>query len=332
MKIIKLSILITAISLFLMACNTQQQPQQTSTADTNANNAMLTAAELDTNEYVAKDNLDLERIGNLLERSNSPQEFEAYLNSYDGINNLDLNGDGYVDYISVDEFQDRDDYERGLSLYTRYGPDEVQELGSVVFYRDDNRSPGARVLLTGNEQIYGDNYRYETNWLDRSLGIVSALFGQRETSYRSPYYYNNYPSNYQTYQVVERPYYVSRVQRLYPQPLFVYTTDQTYFKKVKIKSPHYGKWMNKVYAKLAKPTKEQEEFIMKNPKRPKPVKEDKAGKPDDKGGKKDDNGKKDDRKAEDKDDKQPKAGKDDDKKEKSPKGKNEDKGKGKKPE
>ncbi len=256
----------------------------------------------DENDYWAKDNLDLERVGNLLERSDDPQQFETYLNSNDGINNLDLNGDGYADYVSVREYQDRNDNERGLSLFTRYGPDLIQEIATIVFQRDNNRSPGARILLTGNEQIYGDNNYYESNWTDRSIGLISTLFTQHDNYYTSPYYYDNYPPNYQTYHIVATPVYRTRVERLYPQPIWVYTTRPTYVTNYKIKSPNHGLHLGQIYAKLAKPTKDQEEFRKNNPHRPEGIKTDR----DDKGGRRDDafkddkGGKNDDRFKDDK--------------------------------
>lgn len=282
MKNFNLYVLAILISSFFFACNQNQLPE-TANVVSNPNSIPATEAAID-GEYWAKDNFDLERVGNLLERSNSPEEFERYLNSDDGINNLDLNGDGYVDYISVDEYRDRGENERGLSLYSRYGENNVQELGTVLFYRDDNRSPGARLLLTGNEQLYGDNRYYETNWLDKTIGIVSQLFGQRDNYYRSPYSYNNYPDYYQSYQVIETPVYRSRIAQLYPQPVFVYTTNPNFITKVKIKSPNNGLHLGQIYAKLAKPTKDQADFIRNNPTRPKPVKFDK----DEKGGRQDD--------------------------------------------
>jgi hypothetical protein len=302
MKSIKLSLTILAISLFLMACNSNQP--QTATGDPLPVVSPLTDITTGDDEYWAKDNFDLQRVGNLLERSNSPQEFETYLNDDDGLNNLDLNGDGYVDYISVDEFEDRGDGERGLSLFSRFGPDLIQEIATIVFYRDDYNSPGARVLMTGNDQIYGDNYYYESNWVDRSIGLVTTLFGNRDSYYRSPYYYDNYPDDYVLYEVVEPSFYRTRVERLYPQPVFVYTAAPVYITKIKIKSPHKGKWMNKVHAKLAKPNKEQLEFKKNNPGKPAFVKVDKGNKGEkpDKGEKTDDSSKsdkqpKDDRKT-----------------------------------
>lgn len=309
MKNIKLAAAVFVFSTFLFSCN-QNQPQDIANVVSNPSPISSTEAAID-GEYWAKDNLDLERVGNLLERSNSLEEFERYLNSDDGINNLDLNGDGYVDYISVDEYRDRGEYERGLSLYSRYGPNEVQELGTLVFYRDDNRSPGARLLLTGNEQLYGDNRYYETNWADKAIGIVSSLFGQRDNYYRSPYYYDNYPDYYQPYQVVDTPIYRSRIVQMYPQPVFVYTTSPTFMTNIKIKSPNNGLHLGQIYAKLAKPTKDQVDFMRNNPGRPKAVKfdkDDKGGRSDDRGARKDDKGVRQDDKRMDspKPDKEPK--------------------------
>ncbi|MBK6749023.1 MAG: hypothetical protein IPG67_03185 [Acidobacteria bacterium] len=288
MSLIKISITILAISMFLSAC-TSSQPQQTVSTDPIINNVPQNG---DLDDYWAKDNLDLQRVGNLFERSNSPEEFESYLNANDGINNLDLNGDGYVDYIGVQEYQDRDDNSRGLSLFSRFGPDLIQEIAQIVLYRDSPNWSGARVLVRGNDQIYGDNNYYETNWADRTIGLVSMLFGNRTESYRSPYYYGNYPPQYQTYQVVDTPYYRTRIERLYPQPIFVYTANPVWISKIKIKSPNNGLHLGQIKARLVKPTKEQEEFYKVNPRVVKAVKADKDDNSDkkDKGGKDDDKG------------------------------------------
>ena len=100
MSFIKISLTILAISMFLSAC-TSSQPQQTVSTDPIINNVPQNG---DLDDYWAKDNLDLQRVGNLFERPNSPEEFESCLNAKDGINKLDLNGDGYVDYSCVQEY------------------------------------------------------------------------------------------------------------------------------------------------------------------------------------------------------------------------------------
>lgn len=266
MKFIKLSATVFAGGLFLTACNSSQ-PEQIADINPYPQDAEQTEVVPDVNDYFAKENLDLRRVGSLLEKSENPAEFEYLLNSADGVNNLDLNGDGYTDYISVSEFDDRDNNERGLSLFSRFGPDIIQEIATVIFNRNGRDSSGARILLTGNDQIYGDDNYYETNWLDRSLGIANWLFSDRDTSYRSSYYYDNYPQDYEVYQVVDTPVYRTRIEQLYPVSGFVQTSNPT-LNQIKIKSPYNGRSADKIYSKLSKPTKEQKEFKKNNPNKP----------------------------------------------------------------
>lgn len=267
------------ISLFAtfagsLACNQAEQPLPSAvTTDpyaANANTNAMLAEDLpfDETDPWIKDNFDLQRAGEYLRKSKSPAEFERYLNEEDGINNLDLNGDGYADYISVEEFEDYEDGQRGLSLYTRYGPDMIQSIGDVYFYRDEPRYPGARVLFRGDDVLYGDNYYYETNWLDTTLGIVSLLFGQHDR-YVSPYYYDRYPDYYEPYYVVETPYYRTRIENLWPEPVFVYTTTApVYYDRITIDSPYDDRYISQIYARPMKPTKDQIAFRRENPGKP----------------------------------------------------------------
>ena len=257
---------VLAAAILLAGCsdNAVQQPPQVATQPQQES---LTEEPLPgEDEYWAKDNFDLQRVGPVLRRSRNVEEFERYLNDDDGINNLDLNGDGYADYISVDEF-DHGDYsnQRGLSLYSRFGPDMIQEIARVIFYRDQPNYPGSRVLLYGNDQIYGDDHYYETNWLEQTIGLVSYIFSDRGDRYRSPYYYDNYPDWYDPYYIVDTPVYRTRIEQLYPEPLFVYTAAPAYIDQITIRSPHDGAWIENVHAKLKKPKREQEEFLRANP-------------------------------------------------------------------
>ena len=53
----------------MMACNSNQPPQATTTVNANQiDQAGCQTPALDENDYWAKDNLDLPRVGNLLER------------------------------------------------------------------------------------------------------------------------------------------------------------------------------------------------------------------------------------------------------------------------
>jgi len=259
-RIFFLATILTAVT-FWTSCNkeqtqTQEQPLVTSNGQT------IPPDDL----YWAKNNFDLQRVGDIVQRSHSPEEFERYLNRPGGINNLDLNGDGYTDYISVREYNDLNDpYCRGLSMYTQYGPDQIQEIGDVLFYRDEPRYQGARILLRGDPRIYGDNFYYQNNWLDQSIQLVSFLFGGDRDLYSTPYYYDNYPTWYETYDVVETPIYQQRIVALYPQPVVIYTTQPEFISKIDIRSPYDGRYYPQAHAMFVKPAREQEEFIKQNP-------------------------------------------------------------------
>lgn len=264
----------------LAACNQVEQPlppvSQSAPYDANANTMLAEDMPFDENDPWVKDNFDLSRAGELLRKSKSPAEFERYLNEDDGINNLDLNGDGYADYISVDEFEDRGDGQRGLSLFSRFGPDLIQNIASVFLYRDEPRYQGARVLFRGDEGLYGDNSYYETNWLDQSLGIANLLFGEHDR-YRSPYYYDNYPTYYDPYEVVETPYYRTRIENMWPQPAFVYTNAApVYYQQIRIRSPYDDRYLSQIYARPMKPKKDQIDFRRGNPGKPMKAKKDKG--------------------------------------------------------
>ncbi|MEQ1761731.1 MAG: hypothetical protein ABL984_01165 [Pyrinomonadaceae bacterium] len=181
-------LVLTTVAIVVGACNQAEQPLPpvANSQPYPANTMLAEDMPYDDSDPWVKDNFDLQRAGELLRKSNSPAEFERYLNEEDGINNLDLNGDGYADYISVEEFEDRGDGQRGLSLFSRYGPDLIQNIASIFLYRDEPRYPGARILMRGDDVLYGDNSYYETNWLDQSIGIASLLFGDHDR-YRSPY-------------------------------------------------------------------------------------------------------------------------------------------------
>lgn len=264
MRVIKLSLVIFTITFLMLACSSSPA-DETISSESTLNEIPENELASGETTYWAKENLDLRAVGELLQRAETAEEFEYLLNN-EGVNNLDLNGDGLVDYISVAEYDDRYDDQRGFTLFNRFGANEIQEIASIIFSRDRQDAPGARVLLTGNEQIYGDNYNYETNWLDTSLAIANWVFSNRNDRYESPYYYDNYPEDYEVYRVVETPVYRTRITEYYSEPVFIQTYRPT-VRNVKIRSSYKNKTINNIYAGLAKPSREQIEFIRNNPRR-----------------------------------------------------------------
>lgn len=266
MSFTKLSAAFLIAGLSLTGCGSLSQNERVAETQPYPNDiADQTAMVPADYNYWAKENLDLRAVGTLLEEADDAEEFERMLNSREGVNNLDLNGDGDADYISVREFGDEYEDRRGFSLFSMFGPEMIQEIATIFFDRSGSNLPGARVLLAGNEQIYGDNNYYETNWAERALPIVSWLFNRnRNDAYQSPYYNENYPDYYEPYQIIETPVYRSRIEQIYSDPVFVQTSAQT-IERIQLRSPYRGRTIERIYSKLAKPTREQVEFIKNNP-------------------------------------------------------------------
>ena len=274
MRVFKLSLLFIFAALFLASCSRVQTPEETYNLPYEAGKA-AEGFNFDDEEYV-RENLDLQAVGALLERADNAEEFEYLLNT-EGFSNLDLNDDGYADYISVREFGDDYDDERGFSLFSMFGPDLIQEIATIIFDRDQGNNgyfPGARVLLRGDEDLYGDNYYYETNWLDRTIPIISWIFSDRDRDYSSPYYLENYPSYYEPYPVVEPVVYRTRVEPYYATPVFVQTTQPT-VTEIQVVSPYRDETVKNVNKKLPKLKPEQVK-LRKNPGPPDFVREKQA--------------------------------------------------------
>ncbi|HEY0458747.1 MAG TPA: hypothetical protein VGC97_06300 [Pyrinomonadaceae bacterium] len=272
MRVFKLSILFFIAALFITACNKVRTPDSVYNQPDDNQQYEIGRAEggfLDEEDILeARENLDLQAVGSLLERANNAEDFEYLLNSENSINNLDLNDDGYADYISVREFDDRYDDERGFSLFSQFGPDLIQEIATIIFDRNGYRNdyyPGSNVLIRGNDYIYGDDYYYETNWRDRQVPFVTWVFSDRDGYYQSPYYYQNYPSYYEPYPIVETTVYETRIEQYYSSPVFIQTAQPS-ITQVKIASPYTDKSLNRVYATLPPETRQRFEVQRNNPK------------------------------------------------------------------
>lgn len=101
---------------------------------------------------VPGDHFSLEGALELFKRSSSLEEFERLLNSADSkVNNLDLNDDGYVDYIRVIDRQAGNVH--AFILQAAISEYESQDVAVIELEKLDN---GKAVLqITGDEDIYG---------------------------------------------------------------------------------------------------------------------------------------------------------------------------------
>lgn len=139
------------------------------------------------------ENLDLQALGELVKESNSAEEIENKLNTSGSINNLDLNEDGQVDFIKVNEVNDNSG--KGF-VFLVDGPNGSSEVAKVSVSQSGDL---ANVNIQGNPQYYGSNSYYSTSHLVRDMMIMNYLYSGYHRPYYSPYRYGHYPRTYQSY-------------------------------------------------------------------------------------------------------------------------------------
>ncbi len=135
--------------------------------------------------------LDLFSVAELFREAESLEKFEQALNdSEKGINNLDLNENGEVDYIRVTETISGDT--RLIVLQSALGVDDYQDVAAIAVEREsDDRY---NLHLQGDETLYGANYYVAPANNDfRAWNIVRWLFRPNYRAYVSPFGYGNYP-------------------------------------------------------------------------------------------------------------------------------------------
>lgn len=214
-------------------------------------------------ENFAADGLDLRAVGALLKDAKDAESFEKLINDQaTGVNNLDLNEDGKVDYISVTEFG-KDDV-RGFSLTTELEKGEVQEVATISIEKAADGS--ARVQTEGNSNIYGQNHYYHSSWSPGfGTGLMMGYLFAPHSFYRSPYGYGHYPSHYGSYSSVPSSSYKSRVDSRTAGSQFSKGRHQNGKMLGAVRSPNSGKSSARVKAPLRNPTAAQKSFQAKNP-------------------------------------------------------------------
>lgn len=113
------------------------------------------------------DNLNLYAVMNLFRESKTLEDFERELNDQNSkINNLDLNGDNRVDYISV--YDNVDGNVHNIVLQVAINKMERQDVAVFTVIRENNGN--VFIQLTGDEELYGKNYIIEPNYNDADNG------------------------------------------------------------------------------------------------------------------------------------------------------------------
>lgn len=199
------------------------------------------------------DNLDLQALGELVKSSPNAQEIENKLNATGSINNLDLDGDGNVDYIKVTEYGDGNS--RGFSFTVDLPNNEKQEIATIDIQKNTGN---ADMNIQGNQAIYGQPVYYHSTYSLGDLMIMNYLFAYHRPYY-SPYYYGHYPSYYHSYRSVPVSSYRSSVVRTTKTTRITRATTSA----SKVSSPnssYKSKTVSTRAQAMASPTKSQRSF------------------------------------------------------------------------
>jgi hypothetical protein len=104
------------------------------------------------------DNLNLYAVMKLFQESQTLEGFEKSLNDENSrINNLDLNGDNMIDYITVSDYVDGDVH--SIVLRAMLDKNESQDVAVFTVQKFNNGS--VQIQLIGDEELYGKNYIIE---------------------------------------------------------------------------------------------------------------------------------------------------------------------------
>lgn len=207
------------------------------------------------------DGLNLQAVGELVKKAKNAEELERLINQPNGINNLDLDHDGTVNYINVAEFQ-KNDSTKGFTLSTKSTTGSETELATILV---EKTSPSvATVSVAGNPNIYYSNAYYSQPMSLGDAVLLSWLFYPHPLFYHPFYYPGYYPSYYSPYRSVGLSVYSSRTSN--------YTRTST-FTRSSSNNPIYSRTGGNSYssssvtnkAPLSNAQTSQKSFVQRDP-------------------------------------------------------------------
>lgn len=137
-------------------------------------------------------NLDLEAVASVFGESKDLEDFEKRLNDPDSqISNLDLNGDGEVDYLRVVENSESNTHV--VSIQAVIGKDQYQDVATIIVEKDSNDNTSVQVV--GDVYMYGPDYVIQPVYVRPPI-VITWFWGPYYNPWRSPYYWGYYPPYY----------------------------------------------------------------------------------------------------------------------------------------
>jgi len=144
------------------------------------------------------ENLDLEAVASVFGEAKDLEDFEKKLNDpKTQISNLDLNGDGEVDYLRVIESSKNETHL--VTIQAVIEKDKYQDVAVIDVEKD------SEVQVVGDVSIYGSNHIIYPVYVHQPV-IIIWFWGPHYNPWRSPYYWGYYPPYYHPW----KPYPTSR--------------------------------------------------------------------------------------------------------------------------
>ena len=145
------------------------------------------------------ENLNLKTVATLFGQAENLEQFEQMLNNPDSaFSNLDLNGDGDVDYLRVIETADNN---RHLVVIQAVLAKDIYQDVASIFVEKDEDSDAVTVQVVGDEYLYGENYIIEPVYIYRPL-IYDWFWGSSWVAWHSPYYWGYWPGWWHPYHCI----------------------------------------------------------------------------------------------------------------------------------
>ena len=136
--------------------------------------------------------LDLQAVAAAFAQSSTVKDFEMLLNNSSYmISNLDLNEDGYVDYLRV--MSAMQGYNHVFVIQAVLAPDIYQDVATIVAEVPSYGNYYVEVI--GSPYIYGPNYVVRPVYYTRPV-IFSHICRYDYRPWTSPWYWNHFPSHY----------------------------------------------------------------------------------------------------------------------------------------
>ena len=188
--------------------------------------------------YVQSENfsqdLDLNAVASLFGNSKDLADFEWRLNDpYSQISNLDLNGNGEVDYLRIIETTQYDIHL--IVIQAVIGPDLYQDVATIEVARD--RYNKTIIQIVGDPYLYGRDYIVEPYYVYTPV-IYNYFWGSR---YYRPYYshyrWGYYPRHYRSWRPRPVPYYNRHIRG--------YIDTRHRYKQTRVRKSHRAKQMHR---------------------------------------------------------------------------------------